>query len=293
MTKPVVKPEISVQNIAGRAVEAGRALSRYPHVRSGVGVTDRDGHIMTWRLPNGDAVQMYINPESLRVSESKQISSTRTKGGFVIQYWGENLTEISLQGTTGSSGVKGINVLRNIYKSENKGFDLVAAQQFQDVQNIKTASSDNNNIGDAFANTAAEIQKRNFLVRPSLASLATNVLLFYQGDQWKGYFTNFSFTESVGKLGLFDYSLTFMAYEKRGTRENFMPWHKEPLADDLAGGLINAIGNKVRGAFGLDSQGPQQFHPETAPFTFGGNSITSGLGYAVDPLVDDNGGIWE
>ncbi len=97
----------------------GQSLERYPHVRSGIGITDREGQIMSWRLPNGSSVKMYINPENFVIRESKQITNTRTKGGFVIQYWGENLTELTLSGTTGSSGVRGINVLRDIYRSEN------------------------------------------------------------------------------------------------------------------------------------------------------------------------------
>lgn len=305
MAKPVVNPigltetvlgtdniGDSAKAIAKKAQAVGQALSRYPHVRSGQGITDRRGQIMTWRLPNGDGIQMYINPENFIIRESKLITSTRTKGGFVIQYWGDNLTELTLTGTTGSSGVKGINVLRDIYRSENKGFDLVAAQQLNDVQNIQRNVNLGDNLNDAFTDASKAIQKRNFLLRPSLASLASNVLLFYQGDQWRGYFTAFSVTESVGKLGLFDYSLTFMAYEKRGSRKNFMPWHKEPMADDLAGSMINAIGNKVRGAFGLGQQAPQQYHPSTAPRTFGGNSLSTGLGYADDPFTEHDT-IWE
>lgn len=275
------------ESLGKRAQTAQQALSRWPHVRAGIGITDRQGQIMTWRLPNGDAVQMYINPENFIISESKQITSTRTKGGFVIQYWGENLSQLTLSGTTGSSGVKGINILRDIYRSENKGFDLVAAQQLNDVQNIqKQVSMNSSNLAKSLVDTSKIVSQRNFLLRPTLASLAASVLLFYQGDQWRGYFTAFSVTEGVAKLGLFDYSLTFMAYEKRGSRKNWAPWHKEPMADDPAGSLINNIGNKIRGAFGLNAQPPQQFHPESAPLTFGGNSLSAGLGFADDPITE-------
>jgi hypothetical protein len=295
MTKPTVSPvgmiasgaADVIESMGDRAQAIGQALDRCPHTRSGVGITDREGQIMTWRLPNGNAIQMYINPENFVVRESKLITSTRTKGGFVIQYWGDNLTELSLSGTTGSSGVKGINVLRDIYRSENKGFDLVAAQQLNDIQNIQNKiDSGGGDVSSALTDAGEEVQKRNFLLRPSLAALASNILLFYQGDQWRGYFTTFSVTESVGKLGLFEYSLTFMAYEKRGMRKNFMPWHREPLADDMAGNLINGVGNKIRGAFGLNQQPPQQFHPSTAPYTFGGNSLSAGLGYSNDPITE-------
>ena len=49
---------------------------------------------------NFGAVKMWINPESLVIRNNKDITPTRTKGGFSLQYWGEGLTEISLTGTT-------------------------------------------------------------------------------------------------------------------------------------------------------------------------------------------------
>jgi hypothetical protein len=109
-------------------------------------------------------------------------------------------------------------------------------------------------------------------------------MLFYQGIQYRGYFTDFSVTESTANVGLFQYSLNFMVTEIRGSRQNFLAWHKEPISDDMAGqlvaGTINATGNALRGLAGLpqQSQNPQQYHPESSPLTFGGNSLVSLLG---------------
>lgn len=257
-----------------------------PNVRLGHGITNRDQQIMTWRLPNGSAVQMYINPENFSVAESKQITETRTKGGFVVQYWGDNLTKLSLSGTTGSSGIKGIQVLRDVYRAENHAFELVAATQMEELIEVATEGGlDTANIAGTMFNIAHENRKRNFILRPTLASLALSIMLFYQGVQYRGYFTEFSMTESVQKLGLFDYNMAFTVTEVRGSRKNFMPWHKEPLADSMGGqlvsGVINAVGNSLRSLAGLpqQSQNPEQFHPENAPLTFGnGTSIASSLG---------------
>src|SRR5271157_5722110 len=129
-------------NLVDTARAVGQALnvmSDVPNMRLAVGVTNIDREIMTWMLPNGTTVQMFINPESFVVAESKQIQQTRTKGGFVIQMYGDNLTRLTLTGTTGSAGVKGINVLRDIYHSENRSFDVIAASQtnqlMQQLQN--------------------------------------------------------------------------------------------------------------------------------------------------------------
>lgn len=280
MAKPTFNAGAPDNSFNGRVARATQAISRFPHTRLANSIGGgRDAQIMQWRLPNGSTVQMYINPENFQVRETKQITQTRTKGGFVIQYWGENLTQLTLSGTTGSSGVRGVEVLRDIYRAENRAFDLVAAQQRQLIENVATGLSLDQDISQALQTAATQVEENNFLLRPSLGSLAASLILFYQGLQWKGFFTEFTVTESVQKLGLFDYSMTFMATERRGKRKNFMPWHKEPLADDPAGQILSGVGNSIRGLFGLQSQGPVEFHPENAPYTFGGNSLANALGF--------------
>jgi len=276
-----------IENVEDVAAPVGKllgAISEKPNYRTGSGITNRDRQIMTWRLPNGNTVQMYINPQSFVVNESKQINATRTKGGFVVQYWGDNLIDISIQGTTGSSGVKGIQVLRDIYRSENRAFELVASTQANYLAGVENEL----NIGDAselVSNLSQVVRERNFILRPSLASFALSVSLFYQGIQYKGYFESFSMTENTNNLGLFDYNISFKATEAYGVRDNFMAWHKEPLADSPAsaalGGVLNSAGNAVRSWVGLPEQAqtPTQFHPESAPLSFGGSVLGS------DPLA--------
>lgn len=277
------------QHDAQQFLDAGEDLLNIvndpPNVRFGAGISNRDKQVMTWRLPGGNTVQMYINPENFVTSDRKSIVPTRTKGGFVVQYWGEELTKLSLRGTTGSSGIKGIQVLRDIYRAENNAFELVAATQTSEfLQRASESGLNTANLAQTFATLSDELRQSNFLLRPSLASLALSVNLFYQGIQYKGFFTEFTVTESVEALGMFDYDLEFTATEMRGSRENFMPWHKEPLGDDLAGqlisGTLNYVGNAIRSFTGQPSQAqtPTQFHPENAPLTFGGNSLASTIG---------------
>jgi hypothetical protein len=52
--------------------------------------------------------------------------------------------------------------------------------------------------------------------------------MFFQGILYRGYFKSFTVTESVQKLGWFDYNIDFVAYARQGSRHNFMPWHKQP-----------------------------------------------------------------
>lgn len=263
---------------AQKMIDTLESLQSQPSYRQAEGTPHRDNHLMTWRLPNGSTVKMYINPQSLEIRESKQISSTRTKGGFIVQYWGANLTEIVIRGVTGSAGVQGINVLRDIYLAENRAFDLVAATQVSELSQAFSSDINVNDASSALSGVAETLRNRNFILRPSLASLATSVLMFYQGVEYKGFFTNFSMVESAERVGIFEYNMTFMSTETRGRRENVFAWQKEPLATDMAGQLINGVGNAIRRSLGFEDQAPEQFGPFDAPYTFGGSSLPASLG---------------
>lgn len=200
--------------------------------------------MVTWKTPHLGYVQMYINPQSFVINSSKVVQSQRTKGGFVIQYGGENLDTISIDGTTGSSGIEGINILQSIYRSEQLAFEGIAAaleEQLSNVQLDQTIGSIVTQFGQSGSNTG-----NNFLFgqnvlqitsqlfnglnkpRPTLASLAANVDMFFQGILYRGYFESFSVTESATTPGWFTYSIKFIAYARQGVRRNFMPWHKQP-----------------------------------------------------------------
>lgn len=275
------------QDLANVTGDLLNAMTPLPNYRAGVGITNRDRQVMTWLLPNGSTVQMYINPENFVVKESKQITPTRTKGGYIVQYWGDNLTQLTLAGTTGSAGVRGIQVLRDIYHAENRAFDLIAQSQVGVSAELNTSGNFTTvgNTGQQLVPyISAQLKVRNFIMRPSLASLAVGIILYYQGIQYKGFFTGITVTEGIDKLGLFTYNIEFSATEIRGSRSNFMAWHREPVADDPTGQFVNAmtskIGNLARGALGMSPAQvtPETFHPESAPLSFGGNSLASQFG---------------
>lgn len=215
----------------------------------------RERQLIRWRVPLYGFVDMYINPQSLSISESKSIQPQRTKGGYVIQYWGENLTTIKLSGHTGSAGIEGINILYKVYRAEQDAFQSVS----QVLIDRLGASSSNNvfgaigqsllgggGLGKHFTNVASTLfgASTNPPLLPTLASLATAVELFYQGWFFKGYFTDFSITESVSNgVGIFNYDLSFTVLDKRGIRTNYIPWHRSPAEFDSNG---NPISNSYR-----------------------------------------------
>lgn len=159
--------------------------------------------LIQWEVPHlGSSfrIQMYINPQNIQISSTKDISETRTKGGYIIQYWGEKFDEVQINGTTGSAGVEGLNALKDVYRSEQLALWKI-------VQNAGGSGT-----------------KR----RQSLAQLAASVILHYDNVQYFGYFKTFSSTENAEKLGLFDYQIAFTVTKTVGLRKNWLGWHRTP-----------------------------------------------------------------
>lgn len=213
----------------------------------------RDGsavrNMVRWFLPEVGIVEMYINPKSIKYSDKKHIPSpTRTRGGYLIQYWGEELGSVSLAGTTGSSGIEGINVLYDIYRSEQVALDglALAVQASRDRDNLgggllsgiagNGAAAVGNVIGGItdtlFDQVDSLLESGNIdpvSPRPTLASMAFQVEMYWAGAVYRGYFTQMTVNESADNIGLFDYNIDFMVTQKRGLRLNFMPWHRSAV----------------------------------------------------------------
>jgi hypothetical protein len=187
----------------------------------------------------------FVEDEIIETPE-KVINKERTKGGYAIQYWGEQLTTIGLSGTTGSSGVEGLNVLHEIYRSEQFVFDnygLVLASQ-EGANNFSVGAGVEKagqavgagGIGGVLGTIADVLTgpsdpNKQLLPQqlPTLASLAFTVEMFYEGWVYRGYFDSIRFTESVDYLGSFEYDIQFVATQKRGYRLNTLPWQKSAI----------------------------------------------------------------
>lgn len=230
---------------------------------TGLVVRQTTRNVVTWRTPAHGYVVMYIGPQSIRISEGKILTSTRTKAGYVMQYAGEELTKISIGGTTGSSGIEGINVLDSIYRSEHSGFknfastldSAVALKQMNGALDnfvIGSANSISPQFGAIIGQTVNIQESLNAFTQPTptLAALAASIELSFQGVTYRGFFQNFSYDETGDSPGLFNYNIEFISYAKMGSRRNFMPWHRrgDRLSDSNDSSLLT---------FG-DTESPQQ-----------------------------------
>jgi len=222
------------QNILS-ASGLGTRQGRLPQGR--VGAHNRK--LMHWLVPEGPIIQMYINPQQVIYTYSKNIENQRTKGGYSIQYWGEALTTLDISGTTGTSSIEGINVLLDIYRNEQIAFDpyglFLAAKQHQDtfagdIFGSNSALSSGENFLDALAGASQAAFPQTTKPAPTLASIASQVELYWSGEVWRGYFNNFTVTEDAKNIGMFNYSMKFTVTQKRGIRQNFFAWHRSAVS---------------------------------------------------------------
>lgn len=207
-------------------------------------------NIITWFVPEFGTVRMFINPQSISYQDKKLIQRVRTKGGYTLQYWGEDLTTLNISGTTGSSGIEGINVLYQIYRAEQYAFDSVGLTLSANTASADLAGNLVSGVGGAIggaigsllgANKSASAASgagvlggilglnspNNSLANknlPSLAQLAFSVEMYYNGAVYRGFFENMTVNEKATDF-LLDYQMTFVVTQKRGYRLNFFPFN--------------------------------------------------------------------
>ena len=229
-------------------------------------------HVMTFYVPtkrehldsdealDRSVIPLYISPTSISMRDAKKITDTMTKGGYSVQYWGEALTTISVNGTTGSGGIEAIYILREVYRNEHIQIrqDLVRKMQAAQEQTVNALNNESdpsnlsqfggilddlsggitgnfiegtksliNNIVDSFDQLVDENIK-TVVLAPSLAAYAVSMDMYHQGEKFRGYFKDFTVNERGETPGLFNYSFNFTVLKRSGKRVNFMPWHRNP-----------------------------------------------------------------
>ena len=273
----------AVSSTSGLGTRQGRISSERAAVNA--------RNIIHWLIPEQPIVQMYINPQNITYTYKKSISSQRTKGGFLLQYWGEDLTTLRLSGTTGTSGIEGINVLYDVYRNEQLAIDPYAL--FLAAEADKTAleglgSFVGNKIGGAVGSVIGSavgglLQSGVDSVSqptpsPSLAQLAFTVEMYWSGEVYRGFFQSFTVTESVDNLGMFNYDMEFVVTQKRGIRQNFLAWHRSatngPSNSHPEFGTPHSFGVLVPG----DQPTPQRAAPEDRGIL---STIGNSLGFDI------------
>lgn len=134
------------------------------------------------------ALVLHTNPTTFSENPTKKIERFQTRGGFVEQHWGDELTEISGDSSTGAfmnlqTGTSSVNRQRTI-----------AWDRYRDLLDLYY---NNGSVYDPFGNIV----------------LQGNLMLMYDKGTYIGYFTNFSVEETGDSPFTFNLSWTFKVEE--------------------------------------------------------------------------------
>lgn len=176
--------------------------------------TRKNKDTIVWRIQydmkdeNGNHIsdppelQMSINPENLEKTYTPLVSETRTMGGFIEEFWGEELLTITGSGYT------------QMFFSSKEGLtpkyeDTEAYNNF-----IKLLVVYKNNGKFYYVGTPKNI--RSFKANPNRIDAIGSVFMVYNDIQYKGFFENFIFSEAADKPFFFNYSFTFKVLKTYG-----------------------------------------------------------------------------
>lgn len=221
-------------------------------------------NIITWYVPQFGTVSMFINPQNITYAHKKLIYKDKTKGGYTLQYWGEDLDTLNISGTTGSSGIEGINALYEVYRAEQYAFDAVGLTMAANNASTDVANNVSVGLGGAIGQVLGGTSLTSGLTGggilggilgldqpgmalapqniPSLASLAFAVEMYYNGWVYRGFFESMTVTERADNF-LLDYQMQFTATQRRGYRTNYFAWGQNPSYGPSTYGSFNGSGN--------------------------------------------------
>jgi hypothetical protein len=149
---------------------------------------------------NVPSLTMLVNPANLDTSYTPLITETRTLGGFIHEFWGEQLTTLSASGKTAlffdDDGLTNKNsrstesyqyfmTLLNLYKNNGKGY----------YTSFKTGSD-------------SPVALR---ANPTKITSLGVVSMVFDKKQYDGYFESFTYTEDATTPFNLEYSLVFKA----------------------------------------------------------------------------------
>ena len=130
---------------------------------------------------------MLINPQNLDVSYQPLITETRTLGGFVQEFWGEQLTSISGAGRTA------------MFYNDN-GLTVADAKASEAYHNFIRLVNIYKNNGKVYTPSAANVNR---------ISAVGTVILSYVEKQYEGFFESFNLKVLSEKPFTLDYDFSF------------------------------------------------------------------------------------
>jgi hypothetical protein len=135
------------------------------------------------------ALVLHVNPQSYSENHSKKVERIQTRGGFVEQHWGDELTEISADGSTGA--------FMNIYTglSSVMRHKTIAWDRYRDLHDLYR---NNGSVFDPYGNIV----------------LQGSIMLMYDRGTYIGFFKSIDIEETADQPFAFKVSWNFKVEEE-------------------------------------------------------------------------------
>jgi hypothetical protein len=140
------------------------------------------------RLLLPHALVLHVNPSSFAENSTQRVERIQTRGGYVEQHWGADLTEIQCSGSTGAF----MNVRTGLSSVVRQ--QTIAWDRFQDLQ-------------DLYHNNGSLYDPSGTVV------LQGALMLMYDRGTYIGVFTSFSVEETADAPFAFSLNWTFKVTE--------------------------------------------------------------------------------
>lgn len=145
--------------------------------------------LRTSRVLLPHALVMHINPQNYSENHTKKVERIQTRGGFVEQHWGDELTDISADGSTGA--------FMNIYTGLTSVLRqrTIAWDRYRDLHDLYR---NNGSLFDPFGNIV----------------LQGKIMLMFDRGTYLGHFENFETEETDDQPFAFKISWSFKVEEE-------------------------------------------------------------------------------
>jgi len=167
--------------------------------------TKTNKSVIVWRIEGIDEsipeLIMRINLENIDLSYQQIINETRTLGGFLQEFWGEELTSLSASGKTAMS-------------YDENGITNKNARVSEAYQNLLRLVNIYKNNGKVYTNPndMSTASKAN----PNRIKKVGEIIMTYQQKEYVGYFEAFSIKENASNPYYFDYTLSYKISKTKG-----------------------------------------------------------------------------
>jgi hypothetical protein len=135
------------------------------------------------------ALVMHVNPQNFNINYNKRVERIQTRGGFVEQHWGDELSDISGDGSTGA--------FMNLYTGLSSVLrqKTIAWDRYRDLHDLY---HNNGSLYDPYGNIV----------------LQGNIMLMFDRGTYIGYFRTFQVEETDDQPFAFRLSWDFKVEEE-------------------------------------------------------------------------------